>query len=117
MWLNIDSAVAYTALPSSPYDEDGNYLGERWVDPDYEEKKAATKAEMLAATLSGSVAAAAAVAWAREAGLKPVEAAEVESALTVTGTFVEDQLFTLLNRLGIDDKSAPTSQGPHPASS
>ncbi|GGN49123.1 hypothetical protein FHR83_008717 [Actinoplanes campanulatus] len=106
-WLDIDGAVAYTALPSSPFDEDGNYLGADWVDPEYEAEAAATRQRMLAETLSGTAAADAAVAWAREAGLEPAPVADVEAALTTTGTFVEGQLFVVLNRLGVDTYAVP----------
>lgn len=106
-WLNIDSAVAYTALPSSPFDEDGNYLGDDWVDPEYEAKAAATKRDMLAETLSGAAAATAAVAWATEAGLSPAPVVAVEAVLATTETFAEDQLFAVLNRLGVDTYAVP----------
>ncbi|MDI6105935.1 hypothetical protein QLQ12_45935 [Actinoplanes sp. NEAU-A12] len=101
-WLNIDSAVGYTAPGPSPFDEDGNYLGDGWVDPEYEAEATAIKERMLAETLSGTAAATAAVAWALEAGLSPAPVAEVEAALTATEVFVEDQFFAVLNRLGID---------------
>ncbi|GGN87430.1 hypothetical protein GCM10010112_70070 [Actinoplanes lobatus] len=106
-WLDIDAAVAYSALPSSPFDEDGNHLGDDWVDPKYEAEAAATRQRMLAETLSGAAAAAAAVAWAREAGLSPAPVAAVEAVLATTGTFVEDQFFTVLNRLGVDTFAVP----------
>ncbi|SNT12092.1 hypothetical protein [Actinoplanes regularis] len=101
-WLNIDSAVGYTVLASSPFDEGGNYLGDDWVDPEYEAEAAAAKKRMLAETLSGTAAATAAVAWAREGGLSPAPVAEVETALTTTEVFVGDQFFEVLNRLGIN---------------
>ncbi|MEU8665028.1 hypothetical protein, partial [Actinoplanes philippinensis] len=106
-WLNIDSAVGYTVLPPSPFDEDGNYLGAGWVDPEYEAEVAATRQSMLSETLHGTAAASAAVAWAREAGLGPAPVAEVEAALGTTGIFVEEQLFTLFDLLGIDTRSEP----------
>ncbi|GIE76706.1 hypothetical protein Aph02nite_26560 [Actinoplanes philippinensis] len=106
-WLNIDSAVGYTVLPSSPFDEDGNYLGAGWVDPEYEAEVAATRQSMLNETLHGTPAASAAVAWAREAGLDPAPIPEVEAALATTETFVEEQLFALIGLLGIDTRSGP----------
>jgi hypothetical protein len=107
-WLKIESAVAYSVLPESPFDDDGNYLGADWVDPEYEAKAADVKQQMLTETLSGPTAAAAAVAWAQEARLSPAPVTEITVALAATETFVEDQFFTVLNRLGIDTRTTPT---------
>ena len=101
-WLNIDSAVGYTVLPQSPFDEDGNYLGDDWENPEYPALAAATRQDMLARTLSGAAAAAAAVTWAQEAGLDPAPAPEVEATLAATEVFFEEQLYVLFQRLGLD---------------
>ena len=106
-WLNIDSAVGYSVLAESPFDKDGNYLGADWVDPQSDPTAAAAKRDMRAETRSGAGAATAAVAWAREAGLSPASAAEVEAALAATETFAEDQFFAVLNRLGVDTNAVP----------
>jgi hypothetical protein len=106
-WLDIDGAIAHSVSPPSPFDDDGNYLGDDWVDPRYEAEAAAAKQDMLARTLSGTAAATAAVAWAREAGLSPAPVAAVEAALATTETFVEDQFFEVLNRLGIATHAVP----------
>jgi hypothetical protein len=99
-WLDIDRAVAYTVLPPSPFDEDGNFLGSDWVDPEHEAEVAATRRDMLARTSSGAAAANAAVAWAREAGLSPAPVAEVEAVLAAGETFAEEQLFARLGVVG-----------------
>ncbi|HEX8628675.1 MAG TPA: hypothetical protein VF755_10945 [Catenuloplanes sp.] len=106
-WLNIDSAVGHSVLPASPFDEDGNYLGDDWEDPHYEAEAAAAKQKMLAETLSGTAAATAAVAWARDAGLSAAPVAAVQAALATTETFVEEQFFAVLNRLGVDTNAVP----------
>ena len=110
-WLEIDGAIGHVLTPPAPFDEDDNYLGDDWVDPEYEREAAATKERMLAETLTGAAAASAAVAWAAEAGLMPATVAEVEAALGEEETFVEDQFFTLINRLGITTRDATAPPG------
>ena len=42
-WLNLDAAMGYLVTPPAPFDEDDNYLGDDWVDPEYERGIAALK--------------------------------------------------------------------------
>jgi hypothetical protein len=107
-WLEIDGAIGHVLVPPSPFDEDDNYLGDDWVDPEYEQEAAATKERMLAETFTGAAAASAAIAWAVEAGLTPAPAAEVEAALAEEEQFVEEQFFTVLNLLGLRTRDIPS---------
>ncbi|MEV4708139.1 hypothetical protein [Actinoplanes sp. NPDC049316] len=104
-WLEIDGAVAHLVLPPSPFDDDGNFLGDDWVDPEYEAEAAEAKQKMLAETFTGTAAAEAAVAWADEAGLNPSPATEVAAALAREETFAESRFFALLGTLGLDTAS------------
>jgi len=107
-WLEIDGAIGHVLPPPAPFDDDDNFLGDDWVDPEYEREAAATKERMLAETLTAAAAASAALAWAAEAGLTPAPAAEIETALAEEEQFVEDQFFTVLNRLGIRTRDIPS---------
>lgn len=105
-WLNLDGALGHLAPPPAPFDEDGNYLGDDWRDPDHEREVAVVREQMLADTPGGSAAAAAAVAWAAEAGLEPGSPEDVTALLAGEDVFVEDLFFALLNRLGLDTEEA-----------
>jgi len=100
-WLNLDAAMGYLRAPPSPFDENDNYLGDDWVDPEYEREIAALKGQILAESPGGEVAAARAVAWALDGGLTPGPAGEVLAALVTDEGFVEDQFFTFIGRLGL----------------
>lgn len=101
-WLGLDGALAHLVPSPPPFDEDGNYLGDDWSDPDHEREVAAIRERTLAETPGGSAAAAAAVAWAAEAGLEPGTPEEIAALLDGKEVFVEDLFFALLNRLGLD---------------
>lgn len=100
-WLHLDAAIGYLAPPPAPFAEDGTYLGDDWSDPDYDLAANAVKEQVLSQTPGGAAAAAAAMAWASEAGLKPGTVEQVTAALDGHELFVEDLFFALLNRLGI----------------
>ena len=100
-WLNLDAAMGYLVTPPAPFDENDNYLGDDWVDPEYEREIAALKERILAESPGGEVAAARAIAWALDGGLDPGAADEVVAALGSDEGFVEDQFFALIGRLGL----------------
>jgi hypothetical protein len=109
-WLQLDRAIGHLALPPAPFDENGNHLGDDWTDPAYEREAEELQERVLGETLHGSAAAAAAVAWAREAGVHPGTVQDVAAAFDSHDTFVEDVFFDLLGRLGIapePDVAAP----------
>jgi hypothetical protein len=112
-WLQLDRALGHLVPPPSPFDEDGNHLGDDRRSPDHEREVAAVKARILGETPGGLAAATAAVQWATEAGLQPGSRNEVREALTSEALLVEDVFFDLLNRLGFatdecELPSAPT---------
>ena len=87
-WLNREKAVEYVA---EAHRFDGND----------EQSVEAARRHILAETEPGTRAAAA-VAWAVEAGWEPSSVADVSQVLVREETFVEDGFFTLLERLGFD---------------
>ncbi|WP_144122834.1 hypothetical protein [Catellatospora sichuanensis] len=100
-WLQLDGAIGHLEPPPSPFTEDGTYLGDGWCDPDYERHADEVRARILAETPGGTVAAAAAIGWAHEAGLQPGTLEDVTAALQGHEVFVEDLFYLLINRLGI----------------
>jgi hypothetical protein len=70
-WLCLGAACGYLSTGPSPFDDEGNYLGPDWVDPEHEAANAALKERLLSEAPGGMQGAASAVAWAREAGLTP----------------------------------------------
>jgi hypothetical protein len=100
-WLRLDRAMGFLLPPPSPWTADGTYLGDDWVDPDHERETAVLRKRLIAEAPGGSSAAAAAMAWAGEAGLEPGTVAEVTDAFDGTEVFVEDLFLTLINRLGL----------------
>ncbi|HEX5542617.1 MAG TPA: hypothetical protein VFX60_13840 [Micromonospora sp.] len=105
-WLQLEGALGHLVPPPAPFDEDGNCLGDDWTDPDYEREVATIREEILAETPGGAVAAQAALAWAREAGLEPRSLEELTAAFNRTGGFVEDVFFALLDRIGFNTDKA-----------
>jgi hypothetical protein len=100
VWLQLDSAMAYLITPPAPFDDDDNYLGDDWSDPQYEREVADRKAQLLAAQPPDP--AASARAWALDAGLTPHHPDEVRRVLIADrDTFVEDQFRDLLTAVGL----------------
>jgi hypothetical protein len=110
--LCLDAAMGFLAPPPAPFAEDGTYLGDDWRDPEHEREARAHKEQILAETPGGTVGAAAAVAWAAEAGLTPGSVEDVAEALDGHDVFVEDVFFRLLNRLGIATDEVETPRRP-----
>lgn len=110
-WLDLDAALAHLVPPPAPFAEDGTYLGDDWSDPDHDRKVSDVRQRMLAEAPE-EVAAAAAAAWAVEAGLEPGTVEQVREVLGGHEVFVEDLFFTLLNRLGIATDEVHTPARP-----
>ncbi|BCJ55857.1 hypothetical protein Asp14428_73320 [Actinoplanes sp. NBRC 14428] len=106
-WLEPDGAISHFVLAAAPFDDDDNYLGDDWVDPEWEGRAAEAKRKLLEETLTGAAAASAATAWAVEAGLTPDPIAAVVATLADVRTFAEEQFFALLDRLGIRVSEQP----------
>ncbi|WP_203898749.1 hypothetical protein [Virgisporangium aliadipatigenens] len=101
VWLQLQYALGYLLAPPPPFDEDGNYLGPDWADPEYEAASAALEERLRADAPGGVEGAGAAVAWAREAGLAPVSAEEVAALLDSENVLAEETFFAFLERLGV----------------
>lgn len=106
VWLHLEGALGYLLDPPAPFDDAGNYLGPDWVDPQYEAACAALRQRLRAEAPGGAEGAAAAVAWARDAGLSPSGAEEVGSVVEGRGPFAEDLFLDLLERLGVIERKA-----------
>jgi hypothetical protein len=107
-------SIGFIELAPAPFDEQGNYLGGDWTDPDYLVRAETCKQRILADAPGGRAAAEAAIAWAYEAGLRPLTAEEIMQTLRRNDTFVEEVFFALLNQLGlaIDEVRAPSPPAP-----
>jgi hypothetical protein len=100
-WLQLDGAMGFLLPPPAPFDEDDNYLGDDWSDPNYEAQVERTRREILAQAPGGVAGASTAVVWARDAGLVPGTIEAVAGVLDGRETFAEDLFFELLKRVGL----------------
>jgi hypothetical protein len=84
-----------------------------WLRPTVEFGPSLDPLDAEGSYLDGSTAAAAAIAWAVEAGLEPASPEEVAEVLNGGEAFAEDLFFELLIRLGIaiDDVGPPDTPG------
>lgn len=108
-WLNVDAAVSHSVQERPPFDEDDNYLGDGWVDPQYPPRAAAER-ERLLAWAPGSPAGL--HAWALAAGLSPAPAEVLAATINTEETFIEERFFPLLEQLGLEFEDPPRPLAP-----
>ncbi|GAB3840894.1 hypothetical protein GCM10027610_049280 [Dactylosporangium cerinum] len=101
VWLQLDYAMGYLLAPPSPFDDDGNFLGSDWRDPEYEAEVELVRREILDEAPGGTAGARTVTDWARGAGLTPDSVEAVAGVLDGKETFAEDLFFDLLRRLGL----------------
>lgn len=101
VWLKIDDVPGYMLTPPAPFDEDDNFLGEDWNDPEYEREVEQLRRRLLAAAPGGLEGAHKAVNWATEAGLQTLSLAEIAETIDRDEGFSRDIFDELLVRLGV----------------
>jgi hypothetical protein len=105
-WLQIDGAIGHLEPAPAPFDEDDNYLGDDWTDPEYELEAAALRERLLVEAPGGQAGARRALEWAAEAGLTSQSAEAVPIVLDDGEVFAEDLFFRLLTALGVCEEQS-----------
>jgi hypothetical protein len=108
IWLHLDRALGHLCPPPAPFDEDDNYLGDDWTDPDYEEDLTAERQRWAAVAPGGVTGAQRAIDLAVEAGLSPKPAEKVAAIIDGQAVFAEELFFDLLEALGFSDPASPS---------
>lgn len=101
VWLKIHGVLGYMLTPPAPFDDDDNFLGEDWTDPEYEREVEQLRRRLLAEAPGGLEGAHKAVNWATEAGLQTLSLAEIAETIDRDEGFSKDIFDELLARLGV----------------